>query len=71
MTRGQSMQAARKAAGMTQQQLADRSGVERVTIARLECDKHQGHIDTIVILADALGLSVDDYIGHERKARQW
>ena len=66
MTRGEHMQAARLRAGLTQRQLAGLAGVERVTLARIERGKHQGHIDTIVFLADALGLTIDEYVGHER-----
>ena len=65
MTRGEHMRAARKSAGLTQRELAALAGVERVTVARLECGMHQGGIDTIVLLADALGISIDEYIGHQ------
>ena len=61
--RGKAMAAARKRAGLTQEQLALLSGLPRVTIARLECRDRNGRIDTIEILADALGISLDEYVG--------
>lgn len=65
MTRGQHMAAARKKAGLTQEQLSAKAGLHRVTLARLECGDRQGLIGTLEILADALGISVDEYVGHE------
>lgn len=62
------MAAARKRAGLTQQELSDLSGVPRTTIGRLECRQRQGQISTVEILADALGISIDEYIGHEVKS---
>lgn len=64
MTRGEAMAAARKRAGLSQQELSSRSGVPRTTIARLECRQRQGRIDTIELLADALGIGIDEYVGH-------
>lgn len=65
MTRGQCMAEARRKAGLSQADLADLSGIARVTIGRIECGSHVGYISTIEILADTLGISIDEYIGHE------
>ena len=65
MTRGKAMRAARNKAGVSIEELAARAGVEKVTVGRLEREEHIGRLDTIELLADALGLSIDEYIGHE------
>jgi mRNA interferase RelE/StbE len=48
--------------GLTQVQLAERSGVNRVQIANIEAGTRSGSTDTIRKLADALGVTVDDLI---------
>jgi transcriptional regulator with XRE-family HTH domain len=45
---------------LTQQQLAERAGVNRVTIARLEGGKDQPFPTTVRKLADALGVQPED-----------
>ena len=69
MTRGDYMKAARVAAGMTLRELGAIAGIPYNTINRLEIGTRQGRIDTIEVLADALGLSIDEYVGHERKKK--
>lgn len=64
MTIGQHMCEVRKAAGLTQLELATLAGVDRVTLTLIEGGKHNGRIDTIMLLADALGISIDTYVGH-------
>lgn len=65
MTRGEHMRAARKAAGYLLNDLADEAGVSHGTLSQLERDLHAGSISTIELLADVLGISIDEYIGHE------
>lgn len=48
--------------GLTQQALADISGVNRVQIANIEAGAATGSVATLRKLADALKLSVDDLI---------
>lgn len=51
----QGLKAARIAAGLTQEQLAQKSGISRVTIAMLESGKQTvAKSSTIIKLADAL-----------------
>ena len=64
-TRGAAMKRARQRAGLTQRALAKMSGVHQQTINGLENGYVQGTIKVIEVLADALGISVDEYIGHE------
>lgn len=50
----------RKAAHMTQSQLAERSGVSRQTISDIETGKHDPTISVALLLARALGVKVDN-----------
>lgn len=70
MTRGEAMRAARKRAGLSLEQLAERSGISRHTIMRMERSEHGGHIDSIEWCAEALGISVDEYIGRAEPTRK-
>ena len=50
---------------MTQEQLADKSGICRVTIARIETGAVSPKAATLKRLADALGVLVDDLMTKE------
>ena len=64
-TRRDNADVARKK-GLTQLELAELSGIHQVTISALEIGRNSGgNLDTIELLADALGLSIDEYVGHE------
>ena len=66
MTRGEIMRMHREKAGLSQYELAELSGIHQVTISALEKGRNSGgNLDTIELLADALGLSIDEYVGHE------
>lgn len=64
MTIGESMRAARKKAGLTIRQLSERSGVTEWTISANERGITIPGVFTAIDLSDALGISVDEYIGH-------
>ena len=64
MTRGEYARRARNNARFTQKELEKISGVPWYAIHRIESDKGTPKIDHIELLADALGLSIDEYIGH-------
>lgn len=49
----------RKAANLTQQQLADKCGINRVTIARIETDASNPSLDSLRAIARALNCTVD------------
>lgn len=69
MTRGEYMRRARRNAELTIKQLAALSGVSANAIGGLERGKRiSGQYMTVEVLADALGLSVDEYTGHRRRA---
>ena len=65
MTRGEIMRMWREKRGLSQYELADLSGVTQKTIYALEHDKNNGSMTTVELLADALGLSIDAYVGHK------
>ena len=46
--------------GLTQSALADKAGVNRVTVAEIETGRKQGSIATLRALAAALDVTVDD-----------
>ena len=69
MTRGESMRNWRIRRGLSQAKLAELSGINASTISALELDRNSGGtMDTIEILADTLGLSIDVYVGHYSKS---
>ena len=52
--------------GLSQLELAKLSGIHQVAISALEKGRNSGgNVDTIELLADALGLSIDEYVGHK------
>ena len=56
----------REKRGLTQPELAKLSGISQATICAVEIGRNSGgNLDTIELLADALGLSIDEYVGHE------
>ena len=67
MTRGEHMRKARRKAGLTLRELAQRSGLGYNSISQIELGKREPNIVTAELLADALGLTIDEYVGHERK----
>lgn len=68
MTQGEHMRKARKRAGLSIEKLSRLTGIGQTTIGALERDTNRsGTIYTIGRLADALGISIDEYVGHEVK----
>lgn len=59
---GDRVRAARTAAGLTQEQVAGRCGLDRKTVNRLE----QGHtsplLDHLLLVADAIGVDLADLV---------
>ena len=64
MTIGEAMRASRKKAGLTMRQLSELSGVPEITIGANERGTSIPGVFTVIDLSDALGISVDEYIGH-------
>ena len=56
----------REKRGLSQIELAELSGIHKGTISELEKGRNSsGNLDTIELLSDALGLSIDEYVGHK------
>lgn len=67
---GDRLRERREATGLSQVQLAERSGVHKQTIASIEQGARLNpQISTLVDLADAMELSVDDFLVRGKRAR--
>ena len=64
----QNIQAARKALGLTQEDLANRLSVARQTVAKWESGESLPDLENAYALAKLLGVSVDDLIAHNAAA---
>lgn len=62
-TIGQSMRACRQAKGVTIVGLADAAGIRPCDICRYEHDDYYPRLLTLVVLADVLNVTIDEYIG--------
>jgi len=51
--------ALRKMKKLTQEQLADRAGIQRTHLGRIEAGKYAVTLETIQAIAEALGMTVD------------
>ncbi len=60
----------RKARSMSQQQLADRIGIARVNLARLEHGRHTPMVPTLIAIADALGVTLAQLVAPVDAARE-
>ena len=56
---GKRIAALRKLAGLSQEQLAERTGLQRTHISRIEAGKYAVTLETIQAIAEALGMTVD------------
>ena len=62
MTTGELIKAARKKAGLTQAQLAEKLGISYVGVSQWENDLRNPKLDTLQRIASALGVPVQDLI---------
>ena len=56
---GQRIATLRKLAGMSQEQLSERAGLQRTHVSRIEAGKYAVTLETIQAIAEALGMMVD------------
>ena len=56
---GQRIAALRMLAGLSQEQLSERAGLQRTHISRIEAGKYAVTLETIQAIAEALGMTVD------------
>ena len=64
------MRAARIKQDMTIKRLSELSGITPGAICKIECGVNKPNLTTVEILADALGLSIDEYVGHVKVERK-
>jgi transcriptional regulator with XRE-family HTH domain len=62
LTIGQNIKLARKNAGLTQKQLAEKSGIATITLQQYERDVREPKLETIARIARALNLYASDLI---------
>ena len=63
LTIGKAMRKCRRAKRISQKKLSDASGIEISSISRYEREITFPGILSLVALADALGVSLDEYVG--------
>ena len=60
---GKNIKNARKKAGLTQKELAEESGVAKVTIQQYETGKRQPRLEQLSMLAEAMQVHMDELLG--------
>lgn len=63
-TRGGAMMRARLNAGMTQKALAEAAGISKTALFNWEHDIAAPTLSGAELVADVLGISLDEYVGH-------
>jgi transcriptional regulator with XRE-family HTH domain len=56
---GQRIASLRKLAGYTQEELAQRAGIQRTHLGRIEAGKYAVNLETMQAIAEALGMTLD------------
>lgn len=56
---GNRIAALRKKAGLTQEQLADRAGLQRTHVGRIEAGRYAVTLEVVQAIAQAIGMTVD------------
>lgn len=67
ITCGEAMRNARESRGLSRKQLSDLSGVSPGQIRYYEVNHVAPTLYPLIELADALHISIDEYVGHRRK----
>ena len=67
MTFGEKLKLARKEAGLSQEQLAEKMSVSRSAIAKWESDKGMPDVNNLKVLAQLLNVSIDYLLDDEEK----
>ncbi len=60
---GSRMRDLRRAHGLTQEQLADRIGLDNKTISRAENGRYRVPLDHLLLVARGLGIAIADLVG--------
>lgn len=69
MNRAEAMRQARERAGLTLKELTEKAQLGENTVSSWENGHCIPRVDSAVLVADVLGISVADYIGHKAKER--
>ena len=57
----------RECKGMDQEELAYRGRVSAKTVSNIECGRHSPRVETLIQLADAMGISVSELLAPSRR----
>lgn len=68
---GQRLREARKRRGLTQVEMARRTGIHQPNIARLEAGRHTPALETLERLATAIGCPLAELLGAEDSRVAW
>lgn len=67
LTTGEAMRQARESYGISQERLSKAAGLGRNAVNTYETDSSVPSIYAVIALADVLGISIDEYVGHTIK----
>jgi transcriptional regulator with XRE-family HTH domain len=70
MTFGERVTALRKDRGMTITELADKAGIHRVSLHKLETDAYDPSLETVKKLARALGVDLNTFDDREKTSEK-
>lgn len=69
LTIGQAMKRTRKSKGISGRKLSEMTGYHATIISRWENDIQMPNLGSVIDVADALGVSIDELIGREVKSK--
>ena len=67
MTFGEKLREARKAAGLSQEQFAEKMSVSRSAVAKWESDKGLPDVNNLKVMAQLLGVTIDYLLDDDEK----
>ena len=67
MTFAEKLKSARKAAGMTQEVLAEKLGVSRQAVTKWETDRGIPEIENMIVISNLFGITVDELLSEEKE----
>ena len=70
MTLGEKIRTARKQEGLSQEQLSEKLGISRSSVAKWETDKGIPDISNLIALTDVFGLSLDELIKEDTTVKK-
>ena len=67
MTFAEKLKSARKAAGMSQEVLAEKLGVSRQAVTKWETGRGMPDIENMIVISDLFGVTVDEFLSEEKE----